>query len=289
MGGDGAGHRRIRQAAGAVGLALVTGCAGTEIEEAGRRTPTEVVDLSRAARALGEELSAVRTEVARLRADLEALRAEAREATRAGAVAASRQDETLEALGRRLAAREQEAAAAGETLAALETTVAGLGDHVARIEALAARPAPERPVERPVSVPPPRPRPAALSADELFERATESLRTGELGQAVLDLEEFLAKYPGHPQATAAKFWIAEAYFRAREFAQAAVEYEKVVGDPPGDRTPEALLKLGLAQRALRREERARETWGQLIRDYPDSEAAQKARAALREPARAPVR
>jgi len=279
----------VWQAVGAVGLVLVTGCASTQLEEDGRRTQAEVVELGRAARALGQELATVRAEVSGLRDQIEALRGEAREAFRAGAATATRQDEAITALARRLETSERGAAAAAEALAGLEASVGGLGDHVARLEAQAARPIPGHPAAKMAPAESPRPRPPALTADELFERAGESLRAGELGQAVLDLEEFLAKYPSHPRVTTAKFWIAEAYFRAREFAQAALEYQKVVDAAPGDKTSEALLKLGLAQRALRRDERARETWAHLIREYPDSEAAEKARAALREPARPPGR
>ena len=42
------------------------------------------------------------------------------------------------------------------------------------------------------------------------------------------------------------------------------------------------MKLGLALRVLRQEDRAREAWGRLLREFPDSEAAQRARTALRE-------
>jgi len=79
----------------------------------------------------------------------------------------------------------------------------------------------------------------------------EAFRTGELGQAVLDFEELVERHPAHPLAGSARFWIGEAYFRTREFQQAAVEYQKAIdGSPGSDKVPEALLKLGLAQRAL---------------------------------------
>jgi tol-pal system protein YbgF len=289
IGGGGAGRRRAWPVIGTVGLALAAGCAGTQVEDAGQRARAEATEAARTVPDLGEELSAVRAELSRLREEVEALQAQGREAARTSATTAARQDEAIAALDRRLAASQRAAAEAAETVAALEATVGGLGDHVARMEALTTSPATERPAQGVAPRDAARARPAAPTADELFARASESLRAGELGQAVLDLEEFLAKYPGHPQVTTAKFWIAEAYFRAREFAQAAVEYQKVIDAPPGDKTPEALLKLGLSQRALRRDERARETWAQLIRDYPDSEAAQRARTALREPAQPAVR
>ena len=71
------------------------------------------------------------------------------------------------------------------------------------------------------------------------------------------------------------------------FEQAASKYQKAIDlAPTGERTPDALLRLGLALRSLRREDRAREVWARLLKDFPDSDAAVRARAVLRQPARA---
>ena len=64
------------------------------------------------------------------------------------------------------------------------------------------------------------------------------------------------------------------------FEQAADKYQKAVDlAPSGERTPDALLRLGLALRSLQREDRARDVWARLLRDFPDSDAAVRARAA----------
>ena len=92
--------------------------------------------------------------------------------------------------------------------------------------------------------------------------------------------------PAIPLAPSAHFWIGEAYFRSRDFEQAASQYQKAIDlAPAGDRTPDALLRLGLALRSLHREDRARDVWARLVRDFPDSEAALRARAVLRQPGR----
>jgi len=91
---------------------------------------------------------------------------------------------------------------------------------------------------------------------------------------------------GHPLAASTQFWIGEAYFRSRDFEQAASKYQKAIDlAPTGERTPDALLRLGLALRSLRREDRAREVWARLVRDFPESEAALRARAVLRQSGR----
>jgi tol-pal system protein YbgF len=176
-------------------------------------------------------------------------------------------------------ARELEASVRG-----IETTVAGLANHVTRLEAGPA-PAPGAAAAA-VEVALPKPaRPAAppLTAEQLFARAMSQFRNGELGQAILDFEDFLTKHPGHALAGSAQFWIGEAYFAARDFQHAAAEYKKAVDlAPKGEKTPEAMFKLGLAYLSLKRPDRARDIWTELIRDFPQSEAAQRARTTLRE-------
>jgi tol-pal system protein YbgF len=191
----------------------------------------------------------------------------------AGTERAERQAAGLETVGRRVDATEARLAGLREQVGGLETAVAGVSAQVARLEAV-----PPRAPESPVPAPP---------AGVLFERAMASFRSGELGQAVLDLEELVARYPGHTLVPAAHFWIAEAYFRSREYSRAAAEYQKVVDAPPGDKSAEALLRLGLTQRALKREDRAREAWARLLREYPDTDAAHQARHALRGGIQAP--
>jgi tol-pal system protein YbgF len=120
-------------------------------------------------------------------------------------------------------------------------------------------------------------------ARRLFDRAMQSWKKGEQGQAVLELEELVRAHPEDPLAGAAQFWIGEAYFAVRDYERAAVEYRRSLElAPRGKETPQALLRLGLAYRAQRREPEARATFDQLVRDFPKSEAAVEARRALRE-------
>ncbi len=123
---------------------------------------------------------------------------------------------------------------------------------------------------------------ASPSARAIFDRATESWRKGETGQAVLDFEELVQTFPGDPLVAPAQFRIGEAYYAVRDFERAALGYRKAIElAPRGKDTPQALLRLGLAYRAQRREADARQAWNQLVRDFPDSEATEEARRALR--------
>jgi tol-pal system protein YbgF len=239
----------------------------------------------------GAELAELRTGVDGLRSDLQALRQQVaaleaamesadRRATAEREAGEARGQET-QGVAQRLAAVERRVEELGEGVTGLEVGTATLAEQFARLEAGTA-----------TAVSPPRPRPGGrqpgppISPEELFDRGMESYRAGELGQAVLDFEEFADKHPGHPLTPSAHFWIGEAYFRSRDFERAASRYQKAIDlAATGDRTPDALLRLGLALRSLHREDRAREVWARLVRDFPDSDAALRARAVLRQPLR----
>jgi tol-pal system protein YbgF len=110
----------------------------------------------------------------------------------------------------------------------------------------------------------------------------ESWSKGEQGQAVLEFDELVQTFPSDPLAASAQFRIGEAYYAARDFERATVEYKKAVDlAPKGKDTPQALLRLGLSYRAQKKESDARQVWNQLVRDFPESDASEEARRALR--------
>ena len=139
------------------------------------------------------------------------------------------------------------------------------------------------PAAPPVSAAPP-PTPAAprhVDAERMFAAALAQLRAGNDGQAALEFTEFVTQFPTHPQAAAAQNYIGEAFYRQRDFRQAATEFQKTV-DNHTQATPvsEALLKIGLCQRALGDAAAARAAWEQVIKQFPKTEAARQARTLL---------
>jgi tol-pal system protein YbgF len=141
------------------------------------------------------------------------------------------------------------------------------------------------PAPPPVSAAPPSaPAPAAprnVDAERMFAAALAQLRAGNDGQAALEFTEFVTQFPTHPQAAAAQNYIGEAFYRQRDFRQAATEFQKTV-DSYTQATPvsEALLKIGLCQRALGDAAAARAAWEQVIKQFPKSDAARQARTLL---------
>ena len=125
------------------------------------------------------------------------------------------------------------------------------------------------------------PGPRDVEAERMFAAALTQLRSGNDGQAALQFTEFVTQYPSHPQAAAAQNYIGEAFYRQRDFRQAVAEFQKTV-DNYTQATPvsEALLKIGLCQRALGDAAAAKAAWEQVIKQFPKTDAARQARTLL---------
>jgi tol-pal system protein YbgF len=177
-----------------------------------------------------------------------------------------------------------------EQLAKLKTS---LDDAESAMRSLRATPVPPESRPAPAPAPPPTPAPAPASpasgptpsrnteADRMFAAALAKLRGGDDGQAALEFTEFVTQYPAHPQAAAAQNYIGDAYYRQREYRQALGEYQKTVDTyTQAAQVSEALLKIGLCQRALGDGARAKTSWEQVIKQFPKSDAARQARTLL---------
>lgn len=195
----------------------------------------------------------------------------------------ARAAEAARATGQQVGRVEARLGETEEAVRALRGSLDGISREVVRL-ATPPAPPPGKPAEQPRQS---RGRPA----EQLYAAALANFRAREHGQAILEFTDFIARYPSHPLAGNAQFWIGEAYYLQRDYRQALVEYEKVVElKPKADKTAEALLKIGLSFRALNDPKRAQEAWQRLVREHPDSEAGRRARTlltrtALPEPAR----
>ena len=137
------------------------------------------------------------------------------------------------------------------------------------------------PAPPPVTAAPAPAAPRNVDAERMFAAALAQLRAGNDGQAALEFTEFVTQFPAHPQAAAAQNYIGEAFYRQRDFRQATAEFQKTV-DSYTQATPvsEALLKIGLCQRALGDAAAARAAWEQVIKQFPKTDAARQARTLL---------
>ncbi|MBI1845399.1 MAG: tol-pal system protein YbgF [Candidatus Rokubacteria bacterium] len=233
---------------------LTTGCA-TRAGVRAMRADLDAVRKDLAAVREGHELNT--KETARNIADLRAMETRAREIT-----------DALTGMSRdmaRLSARLDDAEnGVRATRAALEQQRVAAPPPPA--------PAPERPVREAL-----RPN----GADAAYGSALAFFRAREYGQAVLDFTDFIARFPRHPLASSAQFWIGEAYYVQRDYRQAIAELQKTAEVQTAPKAADALLKIGMSYAALRDTASAQQAWRRLVRDYPDTEAAVRARALLR--------
>jgi tol-pal system protein YbgF len=175
---------------------------------------------------------------------------------------------------------QQQSAEAAQLRARLDAAEQELREARAQLAAAtSASPVPPAPASSPR-------RPGATQPDDAqrgYDIAMVNFRAREHGQAVLDFLDFIARYPSHPLAPSAQYWIGEAYYVQRDYRQALVEFQRVVDMAPASSTAaDALLKIGFAHTNLRENSRAQQAWQRVVHDYPATESAGKARALLRE-------
>jgi tol-pal system protein YbgF len=239
-------------------IAVVATAAGCGSGEAARRE---------------SDMAALRTQVEELR---KANETTAKELARLSGEIRAMDAQSAFLVGEAKAAAEERArvkAALEQNDGAIQTLRGSLDDALKKLTPPPAPAVPPKPLAQPS--------PGDATAEKIFARGMASFRSEEHGQAVLEFTEVTEKFPKHPLASSAQYWIGEAYYRQRDFQQALVEFRKVVeehGQSP--QVAEALLKIGLCHRALHDLTRAREAWEQVTKNYPKSDAATQARSLL---------
>lgn len=121
-------------------------------------------------------------------------------------------------------------------------------------------------------------------AKRAYESALGLVNAKQYDRGLEAFAAFLVRWPDHPYAENAMYWRGEAYFAKGEYGRAAEQFEAVLArfSATGNKTPDALLKLGMCHERLGAEARAKETWERLKRDYPRSDAAKKVPNSTRE-------
>ena len=127
------------------------------------------------------------------------------------------------------------------------------------------------------------------SAETIYAAGLANFRNREYGQAVLDFLDVVTKHPSHALAPTAQYWIGEAYFLQHDYRQALVEFQRVIDwGSATSKLAEALVKAGLCYRNLRETTRAQQAWRRVLREFPESPAADQARTLLAQRGAAPT-
>ena len=124
--------------------------------------------------------------------------------------------------------------------------------------------------------------PREETPEQAFAAALKTFRAREHGQAVLEFMDFVAKYPKHGLVPRAQYWIGEAYYVQRDYPHALLEFKRVLEMDPGAlAAADAWLRIGMCHASLHESAPATAAWQRVVREYPRTEAAGKARSFLR--------
>ena len=110
----------------------------------------------------------------------------------------------------------------------------------------------------------------------------ERYQAKEVDAAFLVFSELVAMHPDHPLRERAQFLVAEILYAQDDCRGALAELEALLAmAPQGSNTPDALLKVGICQRRLGNESRARQAWERVIQEHPESAPARQAATLLK--------
>ncbi len=116
-----------------------------------------------------------------------------------------------------------------------------------------------------------------------YQRAFHLLRAKNYGGAAKGFSGFLRTFPDSPLAANSQYWLGECYYGERRFQEAIDEFEQVFAMyPTSNKVPASLLKIGYSHLEQQHPSMARSVFQQLVRTYPQSQAAVKAYGRLQE-------
>ena len=149
------------------------------------------------------------------------------------------------------------------------------------------------------AAPPPaagtRPATNALQPQDIYQAAYIDFSKGSYALAMAGFREFLRRFPDHPLAGNAQYWIGESHFSlarghvnagqadkaAQEMEQAVQEFRKVLANyPRGEKAPTALYKEALALLELKQPGLAQQRLEYLVANFPQAEETPLARERL---------
>lgn len=114
-----------------------------------------------------------------------------------------------------------------------------------------------------------------------FDAALATLRKGDFAAAQTGFFDFIKRSPDSGYRPAALFWLGNAQYALRSYKEAIVNFKGLLALAPDHlRAPEAALSIANCQVELKDVKAARKTLEDLIKVYPQSEAAAVARDRL---------
>jgi tol-pal system protein YbgF len=114
-----------------------------------------------------------------------------------------------------------------------------------------------------------------------FEATLLVFRTGDFAAAQISLLNFLRRYPTSGYASSALFWLGNAQYATKDYKESIVNFRKLLSiAPEHTRAPEAMLAISNCLVELKDVKAAKKAMEDLVKQYPNSEAAQTAKERL---------
>jgi tol-pal system protein YbgF len=148
------------------------------------------------------------------------------------------------------------------------------------VAAPAERPTPTTDTVGPGSSTRPAPSVRGRGESELYDEGLARFRGRNYAAAAAAFTAVLSDYPTGAYAENARYWLGECRYALGAYADALADFRAVSGPPTSEKEDDALLKAGLCCLKLGREAEARELFEKLLREYPLSEYAERARGYL---------
>lgn len=124
----------------------------------------------------------------------------------------------------------------------------------------------------------PTPPPVPVEEKHAYDTALTALRTGHTSQAIEAFSAYLQKYPAsNYYADNARLYLGEAYRLNHNNEAARKAFNSLITQQPkSDKVPDALLMLGIIELEQKNNDKARDYFTRVRKEFPHSTAAQRA-------------
>ncbi|MEO6032096.1 MAG: tol-pal system protein YbgF [Burkholderiaceae bacterium] len=114
-----------------------------------------------------------------------------------------------------------------------------------------------------------------------YDEAMEALRKSDFQGSATLLSAFRVRWPASGYTESVLFWLGNAQYGLRQYKEAIVSFRTLLASAPANpKAPEAMLAIANCQAELKDTKAARRTIDELLKTYPNSEAAQAGKERL---------
>ena len=115
---------------------------------------------------------------------------------------------------------------------------------------------------------------AAPTETKAYEEALSAFRTGDFVASANSFTDFIKRYPSSGYVVPSLFWLGNAQYANRAYAIAIGHFNALLAkDPQHVRAPESMLSVANCQLELKDIKAARKTLAEVVKTYPQTEAA----------------